>query len=207
MSRIFGAFEQGDPGITRRFGGLGLGLMLSKAFTEAHGGTLRAHSEGPGRGATFYADLPTCSDPSEISVPPAGTSDEAALPELRVLVVDDHADTAGTVARVLRVLGCKPVVAGSIASATQHVLGGRIDAVISDIHLPDGSGRDLARMLAPMKIPAVALSGAGMHKDVRESLEAGFLDHLVKPVSFDQLEGVIRKIASARERMTEVVGT
>ena len=124
-----------------------------------------------------------------------------------MVVVDEHADTAGTIARVIQVLGCRPVIAGSIAEATQRILDGRIDAVISDIHLPDGSGRDLARTLVPLKIPAVALSGSGMHKDVRESIEAGFLDHLVKPVTFEQLESVIRRIASAREEMTEPVGT
>ena len=205
MQRIFNAFEQGEAGISRRFGGLGLGLMLSKALTEAHRGTLSAHSDGPGHGATFTIELPTCPAPVEQPFEPAAA--EISLLDLRVLVVDDHADTARTLARVLQVLGCQPLVAGSLAQGAELLRTGGIDLVISDIHLPDGSGLELARVLVPQKIPAVALSGSGMPQDVRNSMDAGFMDHLVKPVRFEQLEAVLRKIAAARsEPRSETVG-
>jgi PAS domain S-box-containing protein len=197
MQRIFNAFEQGNTGITRRFGGLGLGLTLSKALAEAHRGTLRARSDGPGRGSVFTVTLPTCAAPTELTITTPAPSD--SLINLRVLIVDDHVDTARTLMRVLQLLGCKPVVANSVAQGRKILSQTEIDMVLSDIHLQDGSGLDLAPSFKEKKLPAVAISGSGMPQDVRESLNAGFVEHLVKPVRFDQIEAVLRKVAASRQ--------
>ncbi len=113
LPRIFDAFEQGD-GTTRRFGGLGLGLAISKAIAELHGGSLQALSEGPGRGATFRVRLPLTPVPA---LPAAETGDAPAEEDrpLRLLLVEDHADTAAAMAELLRCLGHDVTVAHSVA--------------------------------------------------------------------------------------------
>ena len=107
------------------------------------------------------------------------------------MLVDGHEDTLRTLARVVGIFDCQPILAQSLAQARQLLDEGGVDLVICDIHLPDGSGLDLGRTLLPMGIPAVALSGSGMPQDIRDSTDAGFLEHLVKPVRFEQIEAVL----------------
>src|SRR6185295_254111 len=172
LPRIFDAFEQGELRAANRFGsGLGLGLAISRAIVGYHGGTLEVHSEGPGCGATFRVRLPL------IPVP-AGAADEAREPSrapaqavraLRILLVEDHADTAEAIAELLRLLGHEVTVAltlsaGLAAAEESHSRGpGGIDLVVSDLGLPDGNGLDLMRELAGRYgLKGIALSGYGM---------------------------------------------
>jgi PAS domain S-box-containing protein len=195
LPRIFDAFEQGDPAITLQFGGLGLGLAISRALVEAHGGTLTASSPGKDRGSTFTVELTEAQEPEDSGCTPTCPEERGPARSLRILLVDDHADTLGTMARMLRRAGHEVTTAASVASALEAATSGSYDLLISDVGLPDGSGVDLMRRLHPL--PGIALTGYGMESDVAKSREAGFLAHLTKPVDPGHLEGLIRQVAGA----------
>jgi PAS domain S-box-containing protein len=227
LPSIFTAFEQGDPGITRQFGGLGLGLTISKALVELHGGQIHVHSEGRGRGARFTVELPTVGTVSRIAdrIQPAPGAGRPP-PGLRVLIVDDHDDTLGLLKRLMERLGHVVHTAGSIAAAvtvfeslTAGVAGagggrppggdGRagVDVIVCDIGLPDGTGHDLMRHIraAGRDVPGVAVSGYGMDHDLKASQAAGFAAHLVKPIDVHQLDATLRDLV-ARPAVTSTPG-
>ena len=194
LPHIFEAFEQGDARVTRQFGGLGLGLTIAKALVEQHGGSIRAESAGAGQGATFIIELPgehpVVAAVAQPAVPEAG---EPA--RLRLLIVEDHADTARALSRLLAKAGFVVSVAGNVASAL--ALAGRetFDLLISDLGLPDGTGCDVMAGLQKVQpLPGIAMSGYGMEEDVSKSREAGFHEHLVKPVEVPQLIAAIRRV-------------
>ncbi len=200
MLHIFDAFEQGRTRGPRRTGGLGLGLAISKAVAEMHGGALSVASEGHGRGATFTLALPRGRDlPAAPMVSEDIEAPKSKIQNLRILLVEDHADTAEAMAELLSLSGHEVTVAGSVTAALSVVRGeGVFDLVISDLGLPDGSGIDLMRELSARHgLRGIALSGYGMEEDVRQSLEAGFARHLTKPVSLPQLQATLREVAGA----------
>lgn len=193
---IFDAFEQGGAQITRHFGGLGLGLAISKALAELHGGSIRADSPGRDQGATFTLRLKTVPQPGEETL--AGHRQGTAPPSgLHVLLVEDHADTAEAVAEFLSMAGHRVTLARSLKEAlsqAQAVHG--IDLVISDLGLPDGSGIDLMPELrGRYGLKGIALSGYGMEEDLQRSLEAGFEMHLTKPIAPQTLADALSKVA------------
>ncbi|MES1242160.1 MAG: ATP-binding protein [Acidobacteriota bacterium] len=209
---IFTAFEQGQSPVSRKLGGLGLGLSISKAIAELHGGRITAVSQGYGRGATFRVHLPAGRWPAEAKptpLPPPPVPPAAAGPvqvprvtrQLRLLLVEDHPDTAEAMAELLRALGHEVRVAGTVAAGlalaqAAKEAGDGIDLVISDLGLPDGTGMDLMReLVSRYGLRGIALSGYGTEEDVRRSLEAGFSRHLTKPVNFQALEAVILEAA------------
>jgi two-component system CheB/CheR fusion protein len=227
LPRIFDAFEQGDRANSHAFGGLGLGLAISRALVVAHGGTLTAFSEGTGLGATFTLRLPLTEKPAEADEPPpatatplastailapgwsdpaedaepaaaAGVADPSPRP-LRVLLVEDHPDTARVMARLLRSDRHEVTVAYTVGAALEASAAAPFDLIISDLGLPDGNGMDLLRELREdhhFAGRAIALSGYGMEEDLRRSRDAGFAAHLTKPVNFDSLEAVIREVTA-----------
>jgi PAS domain S-box-containing protein len=183
LKRIFIPFEQadGNTGV-----GLGLGLAIAKGLVEQQGGTIEAHSEGPGTGATFTVELPTVAAPARISSEKPPALDHAAR-DRTVLLVEDHADSAEAIALGLSIAGYRVVVAGSVRAALSHA-DEQFDVVVSDLGLPDGSGLDVMRgLLARRWVRGIALSGFGAERDVRSTREAGFQRHLVKPVELSQL--------------------
>jgi PAS domain S-box-containing protein len=195
LPRIFDAFEQGDGGITRQFGGLGLGLAISKALVELHHGNIRAESPGPSGGATFTIELPVA-EPTQADassrrlVDPAGE----ARP-WRLLIVEDHADTARTLGRLLRAAGYMVKIAHDAASALELAATEEFDLVVSDLGLPDATGHELMQRLRERHaIKGIAMSGYGMEEDTRRSQAAGFSEHLVKPVTVPQLREAIRRV-------------
>jgi PAS domain S-box-containing protein len=198
LPRIFDAFEQGEIAVTRQFGGLGLGLAVSKAILDVHGGSLAAASGGKGKGTTMTARVPlyqggAAEAPRDAPRAAAGDLPGSGERPLSILLVEDHADTADAVADLLRDLGHRVEVAGSVAAALAAA-GPRIDLVISDLGLPDGSGLDLMRALkASHGLRGIALSGYGTEEDRRQSEAAGFTAHLTKPVSLDTLLAEIRR--------------
>ena len=205
LPRIFNAFEQGGTSTTRRFGGLGLGLAISRALVEAHQGKLTAASEGLGHGATFRVELHASAPAPAAEAPdePAARSPEVRRP-LRVLLVEDHADTRNVLARLLRAVGHSVTTADTAESALRVVANGEGDAVellVSDLALPDGSGIDVVRAFrarrADRPLKAIALSGWGMEDDVRRSLDAGFDRHLTKPISLDALLEAVEQLGEA----------
>ena len=195
LPRIFDAFEQGGADVTRQFGGLGLGLAICTALAESHGGSIRAESAGPGHGATFVIELPVetpaaCAKPARPAPLENGTA-----PPLRLLLVEDHADTARTISRLLRAAGYAVVAAADVASAIAAAQREPFDLLISDLGLPDGDGYEIMRAIrAERPVPGIAMSGYGMGKDVRRSLEAGFTEHLVKPIAMPQLLAAIGRV-------------
>jgi signal transduction histidine kinase len=195
LPRLFNAFEQGDSLTTRQFGGLGLGLAIAKAVAELHGGSIRAESEGPGRGAEFIVQLPL----SKVTAEPAPAKPVASQPNggLRLLVVEDHEDTARVLGRLLRASGHEVKTAGSVAAALELAASQPFDLVVSDIGLPDATGHDLMRQIrAKHGLKGIAMTGYGMDEDIRKSFDAGFVDHIVKPVNVAQLEAVIQRVAT-----------
>jgi CheY-like chemotaxis protein len=195
LPRLFHAFEQGERATTRQFGGLGLGLTISKALVDLHGGTLAAASEGRDRGATLTLELGTVAT-AAVPAPPDRQDSGASRPrQCRILLVDDHADTLRTLARLLRGLGYQIETATSVSSALRAAGNGRFDLLISDIGLPDGSGLDIMNEArARFDLKGIALSGYGMDEDVRKSRQAGFDEHLTKPINFHLLEAAIRRV-------------
>jgi signal transduction histidine kinase/ActR/RegA family two-component response regulator len=204
LPHIFDVLEQGGTSTTRRFGGLGLGLTISRSILEQHGGHLTAHSPGPNLGATFAITLPTTSVPTSLSADdaPAATPishDDAPARPIRILLVDDNRDTLKYLARLLSVRGYHVHTAADMASAFQVACQAELDVIVSDIELPDGSGHELVASLRQTgrPIPAIALSGFGSSADVELSQSAGFVIHLTKPVDFRQLEEAIRQVAAS----------
>jgi signal transduction histidine kinase/CheY-like chemotaxis protein len=197
IPRIFQPFEQAGT----RLGGLGLGLSISSTLVEAHGGTLTAQSEGPGRGATFRVELALSSSAPMPTLPKEIPSRGAETPRerRRVLLVEDHADTLGAARDLLEELSCDVVSAASFREALAAAKAGPLDLVISDLGLPDGSGFDLMRTLRDSYgLAGIAVTGYGMEEDVRQGREAGFVDHLVKPITFQRLEGAIDRFFAGR---------
>ncbi|MGN6368399.1 MAG: response regulator [Phycisphaerae bacterium] len=198
LPRIFHAFEQGRTAITRQFGGLGLGLAISKALVEQHHGTLIATSAGRGQGATFTITMPITQDQPQASAYHAPRLVPAApLKEIRVLLVEDHRDTARVMAKLLRSNSYHVDAAASVTEAMNFLKNNRYSILVSDIGLPDGSGIDLVRSVQALQpIPAVALSGFGMEHDIRRSKEAGFAEHLTKPLNFQLLIDAIERLTA-----------
>jgi signal transduction histidine kinase/ActR/RegA family two-component response regulator len=195
MERIFNPFEQGERSFQRRFGGLGLGLTISKSLAQAHGASLIAKSEGTGRGATFLLTMKTA-ELDETLIKPRALEPQAPLTGLRILLVDDHPDTCAALERLLTLRGHSVAAANSMREAMEvAAAGGAFDLLISDVGLPDGNGMDLVRYLRTQRpIRGIAISGFGMDADISKSLEAGFSEHLVKPVKLEKLEAAIARV-------------
>jgi signal transduction histidine kinase len=193
LQNIFDAFEQGGREVTQRFGGLGLGLTISKALVEMHKGSIAAASDGIGKGATFTIRLPTAPKTPQ-PVHPAKPSVNALL-SCTILLVEDHEDTRKIMTRLLTRLGCQVKPASTAAQALMIAQGERLDLVISDIGLPDMSGLELMRQLKERHdLRGIALSGFGMDEDHTRSKEAGFEVHLTKPINLQTLEDTVRRI-------------
>lgn len=193
LERIFEPFEQaGQIG-----GRLGLGLTISRGILEAMGGRITASSAGAGKGATFEVRLGTAPAPAD--QPPAAPAPSTKPRRLRILLVEDHEDTARVLARLLRMRGHDVRVATSIHSA-ESILHHEIDPphlLLSDIGLPDGSGLELpARLSGAASAKKIVLSGYGSDEDVARSRQAGFDEHLTKPIDFRHLLEVIGRLSS-----------
>jgi signal transduction histidine kinase/CheY-like chemotaxis protein len=197
LERIFQPFEQGDLSVPLEFGGLGLGLAISKGIIDAHGGQIQAESSGLGRGATFTVTLPLAESQQIPNAPPPRADKPAAKKAFRILFVDDHPDTLEFMARFLTRSGHKVVTASSYRKALSIGQTQEIDVLISDIGLPDGNGYDLMSALQALSpIKGIALSGYGMKPDIDRSMAAGFSAHLTKPCDLTVLNATITKVMS-----------
>jgi PAS domain S-box-containing protein len=195
LPRIFNAFEQGDRSVTREFGGLGLGLAITKAIVSLHGGQVSAESAGAGHGSTFTLTLPLASAGQSVQGDPLSTAFSAPR-SLHILLVEDHPDTRNSMAMLLkRRFGHKVTTATNAAEALSTAASHAFDLVISDLGLPDASGQVLMGQLKLLyKLKGICLSGYGMEDDVRKAHDAGFEHHLTKPVDIDKLESLIRQV-------------
>ena len=204
LSRIFDPFEQaGGAG----FGGLGLGLTISKAIVELHGGKIFASSAGADHGAMFVIELPNVVL-SSAEPPPARTdfSNSTSGPGLnipphpRILIVDDHVDSVRPMQLFFEANGYEVTTAHTVATALSIAMQKDFDLLVSDIGLPDGSGDDILRKLQHdgRDLPSIALSGYGTEQDVERSRAAGFHIHLTKPVSPQDLRTTMDKLLAKR---------
>jgi PAS domain S-box-containing protein len=197
LARIFSPFEQGDNSVRRRFGGLGLGLSISKSLAEAHGATLEAESGGQDNGSTFRLRFKTEQMFSGELVP---MSQPILVASTRILLVEDHADTRECLHRLLESGGHMVRSADDAQSAIEWSKREKYDLLIADVGLPDRSGLELLRELRQREpqLLAIALSGYGMPQDFVNSKEAGFVEHFVKPVDVHKLHTVINRLATSK---------
>lgn len=203
IAKIFLPFEQAaETQKDRRFGGLGLGLSITKAIIDQHGAVIGVRSDGTGRGATFRVELTLTDAPVPMPhstgehVDSASTYGRPAATPLRILLVEDHEATIQVLRRLLTRAGHEVKLAMTCAAAKHVAKNGKFDIVISDLGLPDGTGFELMQDLHEKHgLRGIALSGYGMEEDRRRSRDAGFVAHLIKPVDFEQLRQAVNELA------------
>ncbi len=194
LPKVFDLFIQGDRALDRSEGGLGIGLTIAKRIVEMHGGSTMALSEGPGKGAEFVVRLPL------VSAPAAAPMQKSAQGSVRrrILVVDDHRDSADSLSTLLSVMGHDVRTAYDGYEAIELAAQYRPEVVLLDIGLPGKNGYDVARELRNAhgsQLVLIAVSGYGQDEDRRRGREAGFDHHLVKPVRPTELEAMIGSVA------------
>ncbi len=184
LPRVFDMFRQADRTGGRSRGGLGIGLSLVKRIVEMHGGTVTAHSEGLGLGSEFVVRVPSAEGVGA-DVPPAPTAANGAPTRRKILVVDDNADAAESLAALLSISGHETRLAHDGPEALQQAERFRPDIVFLDIGMPTLDGHETARLIRKQPwgrdMVLVALTGWGQNEDRRRSKDAGFNHHLVKP--------------------------
>ena len=212
---VFDRFRQADSSSTRSHGGLGLGLAIVRHLVELHGGTVRAESQGEGKGATFIVDLPIravriqASEPEQLH--PQVTSEPQlcalSLEGLRVLVVDDEADARELLTTILTQYGAEVTAVATAGEAIEAIEKSQLDVLVSDIGMPGEDGYTLIRKIRAIdpnqggKIPAVALTAYAGVQDQRQTLSAGFQIHLPKPVNPSQLATVLSNLAKRNNNL------
>ena len=214
LPHVFERFRQADGATTRRHTGLGVGLAIVRQLVELHGGTVRAASEGVGRGATFTVRLPIADGEPRVDHAAAlGERRTAAstaspmprvprLDDLRILVVDDDADGRALTSLVLTQAGASVTSAASARAALQMLETERPDVLVSDIGLPDDDGYGLIRQIRQDEtehggfLPAIALTGYARAEDRARILAAGFQAHVPKPVDPGELTAAIATVTS-----------
>lgn len=196
INRIFDPFEQGEQSITRHFGGLGLGLAISKLLAEMHEGRLSAASPGKDKGATFSVELPAMNLKGLESGGVVAKQIAKRSTAASILMVDDHVDTSRVLCRLLDRRGYRTKVVHSVREALDYAKDNEFDLLISDIGLPDGSGLDLVQQIKVLRpnVHAIAMSGYGTEQDVERSIEAGFELHLIKPFDFPKLQQAVQEL-------------
>lgn len=202
LDRVFNAFAQGKNAASggHRFGGLGLGLAISRKLVELHQGSITAHSDGPGTGASFILTFPlaTAEKPTAPSTPSAPTQ-PAKGTYGKLLIVEDHAPTRLSLAQLLRRRGYRVSLAATLAEARTQLETDTFEILLSDLGLPDGNGYDLMDYLrAQPSIHAIALSGYGTEADVARSHAAGFKVHLTKPVGVQALDAALHSLVDEK---------
>jgi CheY-like chemotaxis protein len=200
---VFERFRQADGSTTRQHGGLGLGLAIVKHLVEIHGGSVAAHSEGEGHGATFTIELPLT---APVIVPPAPTEQNTSvarpvsLQGLKILLVEDDRGAAEVVRTILEHAGATVDSASSAAAGLERVREQNYDVLISDIGMPDMDGYGLIRRVREMEngsgrqLPAIALTAFANKDDREEALKAGYHMHLAKPVAPDDLSRAVASV-------------
>jgi signal transduction histidine kinase len=194
LPEMFRLFSQGDRSLARSEGGLGIGLTIVRKLAEMHGGSVEAHSEGPGKGSEFIVHLPSARTPKK-PLPKAPRGQLPAVGGARILVVDDNADTALGLVRLLSILGNEVSAVHDGPAAIESARTFRPHFVLLDIGLPGMDGYHVASALredeALKNTVIIAVSGYGQEEDRRRSRAAGFDYHLVKPVDFESLTSLI----------------
>ncbi|MEH2164922.1 MAG: response regulator [Nostoc sp.] len=199
LNHVFEYFRQGDSTTTRKFGGLGLGLAIARHLVEMHGGTIGAESLGEHEGAIFTVKLPLLKDSATSNNDPktnpaTAVSADSPLMGVQVLIVDDNADTRDFFSFVLEDLGAIVTTVASGDEALQALTQSKPDILLSDIGMPEMNGymlmeqvRNLEKQLGGKNIPAIALTAYAGEMNQQQAIRAGFQQHIVKPVSPEDL--------------------
>jgi CheY-like chemotaxis protein len=203
LPTMFEPFVQGKQSLDRSAGGLGLGLALCHRVATAHGGSLQAVSDGPGKGSTFTLRLPK-------SPPPSDSSESASPPSRparhRVLIVEDQRDARDSLRMLLELDGLEVEVAASGREGVAKFDAFRPDAVLVDIGLPEMNGYEVARAIRTREhgagVRLIALTGYGQPSDQVDSREAGFDHHVTKPVDYESLKRLLAR-DPVRDRGTQ----
>jgi CheY-like chemotaxis protein len=200
LPHIFLPFGQGSHVGTENHGGLGLGLSITLALVEAHGGSITGSSAGAGRGSTFSVYLPMLPLQHETPYAPHIPIRRATVQPLSALLVEDHAPTLRVLRQLLLADGHHVTAATSVTDALRAADQRTFDVLISDIGLPDGDGYHLmATLRERQQLVGIAITGFGGDTDRQRSSEAGFAAHLIKPIQLQTLrETLIRVVAAAR---------
>jgi PAS domain S-box-containing protein len=194
LPHLFRMFSQGRSALERAKGGLGIGLALSRSLVELHGGSLEAHSEGPGKGSEFVVRLPVITLPSR-SLSPASEAPAYSGAMRRVLVVDDIADSAASIAALLRLDGNEVETAADGLQAVEKAESFKPDLILLDLGMPNLGGLEACRLIRQRPwgkgIVIVAVTGWGNDIDRQRTLDAGFDHHLVKPVNYALIREIL----------------
>jgi signal transduction histidine kinase/ActR/RegA family two-component response regulator len=204
LNEIFELFIQADTSLERTTAGLGVGLSLARKLVELHGGTIRAYSEGQGRGSEIVVTLPVQDAPASMPAAPAATA--GPVRQYRILLADDNVDFVNSIGSLLRSMGHTVQISHDGNQALVAAEAFVPDFAFLDIGLPQMNGYDLARALrrlpALRKTVLVAVTGWGQQKDRQQAFDAGFEGHLVKPVGFEQISAIL---AGSREGFAHAV--
>lgn len=202
LSMVFDLFTQVERSLERAAGGLGIGLSLVKSLVEMHGGSVTAHSDGPGQGSEFVVRLPVAIEKRVDPLPAAPASEPSPTLADRVLVVDDNRDSAESLARLLQLSGSQVLTAHDGLEAVEQAAALQPDLILLDIGLPKLNGYEACRRIRQLPsgrdMIIVALTGWGQDEDRRKSEEAGFNAHLVKPVSLATLARLLPELQAAK---------
>jgi CheY-like chemotaxis protein len=200
LDHVFDLFSQVTPSFAQSRGGLGIGLSLVRALAQMHGGTVVAHSEGPGAGAEFVVKLPLrerVAAPNDGTADPAGETG-ATRHGLQLLVVDDNADSVDALGMWLRIEGHRVEIAYSGEEALPLALAQHPDALVLDLALPGIDGYEVARRLrrepAFERVCFIAMTGFGAYADRERAKQAGFDHHLVKPIDYAMFSQLLAHI-------------
>jgi CheY-like chemotaxis protein len=200
---LFERFMQADGSTTRQHGGLGLGLSIVRNLIEMHGGTVRAESAGSDKGATFTIELPVGSEADDSVKSRRPLTSGRKLKGIKVLVVDDDADTREVVRRFLLQCEATPILAASAEEAQSVLDSVTPDVIVSDIGMPTQDGYEFMRAVRfqGLKTPAVALTAFARPEDRMRSIQAGYQMHLTKPIEATELIAVIASLAGRYESL------
>jgi CheY-like chemotaxis protein len=195
LPRIFELFTQADSSPDRSQGGLGIGLTLAKQLVEMHGGRIEARSHGLGTGCEFEVSMPLLSDTKDKCATVNDDATRESSRARRVLIVEDNVDAAESLSMLLEFLGHEVRVAASGAAALETLRNKDFQTVLIDIGLPDMDGYEVARQIRMLPGSRtkllVALTGYGQEEDRRRALQAGFNQHLIKPVDVEHLQNLL----------------
>ncbi|MEO6994536.1 MAG: PAS domain-containing protein [Lacunisphaera sp.] len=209
LSRLFNAFTQGDHAGnsgSHRFGGLGLGLAISRMLVELHSGRILGASEGLGRGSTFTVQIPLTTESQKQKFvgntsPFPKLAESQTLRPTRILLVEDHEPTRVSLRQLLIRRHYDVTEAGSVTEAVAIASTQKFDLLVTDIGLPDGDGYQLMRAIrADYEIKGIALTGYGMEEDIERSRLAGFATHLTKPIQIQALDEALASAAAVENR-------
>jgi PAS domain S-box-containing protein len=206
LPQIFEVFTQGGRTLERSQGGLGIGLALAKRLVEMHDGVIEAFSQGPGLGSEFVVRLPLLVETQPAQLPPPPDQEPQSPKPRRILVVDDNLDSANSLSRLLEMVGNETFTAHDGLKAVEAAEQFRPEVMLLDIGLPTMNGYDACRRIRSQpwgkKILLIALTGWGQEEDRRQSKEAGFDFHLVKPVKLADLEKLMADAPAESQRQS-----